>query len=185
MKLKQLSFLCVLHPKPNCAENRVTEVLRNDSHQEACINQKGLFGMLIKNPPERFPWPQSAFDWQSVTNGALAVAMGFVGFVILAWILTRYLPRLEFLSGLILVPAVPRKGKEIPVSMTGPVVNQGVAVKVGDIGKVLSTLRPTGKAKFGEHIVDVVAEAEFLQPGKEVEIIEIHGNRVVVKACDS
>jgi len=141
----------------------------------------GLFGMLIKNPPERFPWPQSTLDWQSVTSGALAVAMGFTGFLILAWIITRYLPRLEFLSGLILVPAVPRKDKETPVSMTGPAGSKGAAVKVGDIGKVLSTLRPTGKAKFDEHIVDVVAEAEFLEPGTEVEIIEIHGNRVVVK----
>jgi len=144
----------------------------------------GLFGMLIKNPPERFPWPQSAFDWQSVTNGVLAVGMGFVGFVILAWILTRYLPRLEFLSGLILVPAVPRKDKETPVSMTGPVVSEGIGVNIGDIGEVVSALRPTGKAKFGEHIVDVVAEAEFLEMGTEVEIIEIHGNRVVVKARD-
>ena len=55
-------------------------------------------------------------------------------------------------------------------------------VGVGDTGQVVSTLRPTGKAKFGEAIVDVVAEAEFLDKGTTVEIIEIHGNRVVVKA---
>jgi membrane-bound ClpP family serine protease len=30
--------------------------------------------------------------------------------------------------------------------------------------------------------VDVVAEAEFLDKGTKVQIIEIHGNRVVVKA---
>jgi membrane-bound serine protease (ClpP class) len=47
---------------------------------------------------------------------------------------------------------------------------------------VVSILRPTGKAKFGDAIVDVVAEAEFLDKGTKVEIIEIHGNRVVVKA---
>jgi membrane-bound serine protease (ClpP class) len=46
---------------------------------------------------------------------------------------------------------------------------------------VVSTLRPTGKAKFGDSIVDVVAEAEFLDKGSKVEIIEIHGNKVVVK----
>jgi membrane-bound ClpP family serine protease len=47
---------------------------------------------------------------------------------------------------------------------------------------VKSKLRPTGKAQFGDAIVDVVAEGEFLEAGTAVEIIEIHGNRVVVKA---
>jgi membrane-bound serine protease (ClpP class) len=46
---------------------------------------------------------------------------------------------------------------------------------------VVSTLRPTGKARFGEVMVDVVAEAEFLDKGTKVQIIEMHGNRVVVK----
>jgi len=46
---------------------------------------------------------------------------------------------------------------------------------------VVSTLRPTGKARFDEKIVDVVAQAEFLNKGTKVEIIEIHGNRVIVK----
>ena len=53
---------------------------------------------------------------------------------------------------------------------------------MGDAGQVVSTLRPTGKARFGNAIVDVVAEARFLDKGTKVEIIEIHGNRVVVKA---
>ena len=46
------------------------------------------------------------------------------------------------------------------------------------------TLRPTGKARFGDAMVDVVAEAEFLDKGTKVEIIEMHGNRVVVKAVE-
>jgi membrane-bound ClpP family serine protease len=31
--------------------------------------------------------------------------------------------------------------------------------------------------------VDVVAQGDFLNEGTEVEIIEIHGNRVIVKAA--
>lgn len=52
---------------------------------------------------------------------------------------------------------------------------------VGDVGEVVSILRPTGKAKFRDAIVDVAAEGEFLDKGTMVEIIGIHGNRVVVK----
>ena len=141
----------------------------------------GLFGMLIKNPPDKLPWPETSLDWQLFTNGVLGISFGFIGFVLLAWLLTKYLPKLEFLSGLILVPAVAKQGDEVEVSMTAPPEGETVSVNVGDLGVVVSTLRPTGKAKFGEKIVDCVAVAEFLDKGTMIEIIEIHGNRVVVK----
>ncbi len=142
----------------------------------------GLFGMLIKNPPDKLPWPQTQLDWQLFIDGVWAISLGFVGFVLLAWLLTKYLPKLQFLSGLILVPTAAKQGTEMEVSMTAPPESEAISVNVGDVGEVISTLRPTGKAKFGDAIVDVVAEAEFLDKGTEVEIIEIHGNRVVVKA---
>ena len=142
----------------------------------------GLFGMLIKNPPDKLPWPETTLDWKLFTDGILGLSAGFVGFVLLAWLFTKYLPRLQFLSGLVLAPAVAKQGGEIEVSMTAPPESRTISVSVGDIGEVFSTLRPTGKVKFGQRIVDCVAEAEFLDKGTEVEIIEIHGNRVVVKA---
>ena len=141
----------------------------------------GLFGMLIKNPPGKMPWPESQLDWQLFTNGVLGLLFGFVGFVVLAWILTKYLPKLQFLSGLTLVPAAAKRGGEMEVSMTAPPESRDVGVSVGEVGEVVSTLRPTGKARFDEKIVDVVAQAEFLDEGTRVEVIEIHGNRVIVK----
>ncbi len=142
----------------------------------------GLFGMLIKNPPDKLPWPQDAVAWSDFTWGVVGLSVGFVGFIVLAWVLSKYLPRIQFLSGLILAPAVPRQSGEIPLSMTTPPESKTLGVNMGDAGEVVSILRPTGKAKFGNAIVDVVAEAEFLDKGTKVEIIEIHGNRVVVKA---
>ena len=141
----------------------------------------GLFGMLIKNPPDKLPWPQDAIAWSDFTWGVVGLSTGFVGFIVLAWLLSKYLLRVQFLSGLILVPAVPRQSSEIPVSMTTPPESKTLSVNLGDAGEVVSILRPTGKAKFGDAIVDVVAEGDFLDKGTKVEIIEIYGNRVVVK----
>ncbi|MBN2592173.1 MAG: hypothetical protein JXA81_01600 [Sedimentisphaerales bacterium] len=142
----------------------------------------GLFGMLIKNPPNRLPWPDSPANWDMFLDGLMGLSFGFVGFVVLAWILSKYLPKFQFFSGLILVPAVAKQGTEMEISMTAPPERQTIGVNTGDIGEVVSALRPTGKARFGDAIVDVVAEAEFLDKGTKVQIIEIHGNRVVVKA---
>ena len=143
----------------------------------------GLFGMLVKNPPDSLPWPQDALAWNDFTSGLIALCLGVIGSIVLAWLISKYLPKTEiqFLSGLFLVPKVRGKDEIRNINMTQPPENKIEAVKVGDIGKVVSTLRPTGKAKFGEAIVDVVAEAEFLTKGTKVQIIKIHGNRVVVQ----
>jgi len=69
----------------------------------------------------------------------------------------------------------------VQVSMTTSPESKGLCVNVGDAGVAVSTLRPAGKAKFGDAVVDVVAEAAFVETGNKVIITEIHGNRVVVK----
>ena len=141
----------------------------------------GLFGMLIKNAPNQLPWPNTPMDWQLFTNGVLGLFFGFVGFVVLAWALSKYLPRIQFLSGLILMPTTAGQGDTVRINMTTPPESRARGVNVGEVGQVISTLRPTGKARFGDAIVDVVAEGEFIDKGTGVEIIEIHGNKVVVK----
>jgi membrane-bound serine protease (ClpP class) len=144
----------------------------------------GLYGMLVPNLPDEFPWPQDALAWSDFTSGIVALCLGFIGFAICAWLIAKYMPKTElpFLSGLFLVPAA--RGGAARISMTAPAESETRSVAVGDAGDVVLTLRPTGKAKFGDAIVDVVAEAEFIDKGSKVEIIEIHGNRVVVKAVE-
>jgi membrane-bound serine protease (ClpP class) len=144
----------------------------------------GLFGMLVDNPPNKLPWPETLLDWQVFTDGMLGLTFGLVGFVVVAWLFAKYLPKFEFLSGLILAPTAAQSRTQMLVSMTAPPESKTASVEVGDIGEVTSTLRPTGKAKFGDAVVDVVATAEFLSQGTMVEITEIHGNRVVVKKVE-
>jgi membrane-bound serine protease (ClpP class) len=141
----------------------------------------GVFGMFIKNPPDSLPWPQSPLDWQIFLNGLLGLSLGFVGFIVLALLLAKYLPKIQFLSGLILVPTAAKQAGAMRVSMTRPPESTTAVLNIGEQGEVTSTLRPTGKVRFGDAIVDVVATAEFLSKGTKVEITEIHGNRVVVK----
>jgi len=146
----------------------------------------GLFGMLIKNAPEQLPWPKSPEDWGAVSDGVLGLALGCFGFLVLAWVVSRYLPRLQFMSGLILAPtpATPA-GDFVAMSLTAPPDSTEREIGLGDVGEVTSPLHPAGKARFGDAVVDVVATAEFLSRGVKVEIIEIHGNRVVVKSVEN
>lgn len=145
----------------------------------------GLFGILIVNRPDEIPWPRTDFDWELFTDGALALSVGFIGFVLIAYLLSKYIPRLQFFSGLMLAPALAKRGTEFEVSYTSPAETSSVTINVGDEGEVLSPLRPTGTGRFGTAVVDVVAEGAFLDKGTRVEIIEIHGNRVVVRETEN
>jgi len=139
----------------------------------------GLFGMLVKNAPNRLPWPQTAMDWDVFVDGALGLLSGLVGFAVCAGLLGKYLPRLRLFSGLVLVPS---SMEQRPLGPTGVSVPVGeAAVHVGDSGVVVSTLRPAGMVRFGQTLVDCVTQAEFLEPGTQVKVAEVHGNRVVVQ----
>lgn len=65
----------------------------------------GLFAILVPNRPDELPWPKYDFDWQIFTKGAWGFGLGFVGFLIVAWILAKILPKTRILGGLILAPA--------------------------------------------------------------------------------
>ena len=55
------------------------------------------------------------------------------------------------------------------------------AVFLGAIGITESDLRPSGRARFGDHIVAVVSHGGYIAQNIEVTVIEISGMRVVVK----
>ncbi len=145
----------------------------------------GGFGMLIRNPPDKLPWPQTEIDWSLLSNSLMGLMFSFTAFVVLAWLLTKFLPKIGFLNGLMLTPAMAGKNMEMKVAMTAPPESRGVSVKIGDTGKVTSPLRPVGSARFGDAVVDVVAQGEMIETETEVEIVEIHGNRVVVREIGS
>ena len=51
---------------------------------------------------------------------------------------------------------------------------------VGQEGVALTALRPAGRARFGNQMVDVVTDGAFIASGAAVAVLEVHGNRVVV-----
>lgn len=54
-------------------------------------------------------------------------------------------------------------------------------VSVGMNGKAVSDIKPFGKAAFGELVLEVKSEEGFIEVGKEVSIIKIENNKILVK----
>ncbi|EEX68666.1 nodulation efficiency protein D [Mitsuokella multacida DSM 20544] len=55
---------------------------------------------------------------------------------------------------------------------------------VGERGKVLTELRPSGSALLAGHPVDVVSEGAFIPKGELVQVVAVQGSRVVVRRVE-
>jgi membrane-bound serine protease (ClpP class) len=144
----------------------------------------GVFGMLIRNPPDQIPWPQTSMDWQDLGAGLLGLSLGFGGFLVLAGLCAKYMTKLRFLSGLILTPSAQAASGILPVSRTSTRDSMGEPLRVGMQGRATTPLRPAGTVRFQQNMVDCVAQGSFIAKGTLVEIFEIHGNRVTVRSME-
>ena len=59
---------------------------------------------------------------------------------------------------------------------------EGLAALLDAAGRTLTPLRPGGVAQIAGRRVDVVTRGEFVEAGTAVKVIEVEGNRVVVRA---
>jgi membrane-bound serine protease (ClpP class) len=139
-----------------------------------CI-MASLFGMLIKNPPGKVPWPETQLDWQLFDNGILAVFLGAAGFVILAWLFSKYLPKIPVAKKLILASPVETDAVQYGMASEKPLV------EIAQKGITLGQLRPCGVAQFGRERVNVISRGEFIDENKEIIVESIEGNNIVVK----
>ncbi len=136
----------------------------------------GLLATFVPDEPGRtFPFyiPSMPGTMEFLQTGlktiVSAMATSLVGMVILS----RYLPKSPLFRRL--VPANPTAAE---TRVDDPYF--GMA-RPGDLGEAIGSLRPSGKARFGGALVDVVTQGDFVETGARVEIVERHGNVVVVR----
>ncbi len=55
------------------------------------------------------------------------------------------------------------------------------AIKVGDVGKSVSRIVPSGKAIFKNEYFEVCSSGEFIDPDNEIEVVKIEHNKIFVK----
>jgi len=90
-------------------------------------------------------------------------------------VITRFLPDTPFFRAIALARAQPRGP-----SFSDRTVDSPVSLSVGASGVALSMLRPSGNARFGDAIVDVITRGEFIEPASPVRVLAIEGSRIIV-----
>jgi membrane-bound serine protease (ClpP class) len=125
------------------------------------------------------------FEQSMNSLGSLAAALMVV--IAVAVAMNRFLPSIPFINRLILTPPgyVQNHGEGLMLDpalqsqpgSTGP-------MSVGMVGITVSSLRPTGKAMFGDKYVDVVSDGAYIDHATKIEVIRLAGNRIIVRSVD-
>ena len=126
------------------------------------------------------------FDESMGSLGSLAGAL--VTVIAVAMFLNRFLPSIPVLNRLILTPpgyaTVDESAPHLDPSVYESQQSAG-PVTMGDVGIAESTLRPSGKASFGDHFMDVVSDGGYIDHGTRIEVVRVAGNRIIVRAVES
>jgi membrane-bound serine protease (ClpP class) len=134
-----------------------------------------LWTMIDRYPGQNF-FPTGKMLAVPLLNMFIAIVGSFIIIVLLA----RYLPRTSIYRRFALMdsnppgPSLAGKPRQFATALTLTPGTQGTAVTV---------LRPSGKARFADHVIDVVTEGEFIAPQTPVTVIQTDGMRVVVKSA--
>jgi membrane-bound serine protease (ClpP class) len=126
---------------------------------------------------QTFVLPRNAYQIAQLRNSLLLLTTAGGGVVVLAVLINRYLPHAPLFNRMLLAPPTP---EELSV------INAREAVArfehlLGCQGVTTTPLLPSGKARINEEIVDVIADGEVVERNQPVRVVEVRGNRVLVR----
>jgi membrane-bound serine protease (ClpP class) len=124
--------------------------------------------------------PKNDYQLAQMQKSLLTVAAAVGGLVVTAIILRRWLPRAPVLQNVFLPP--PEGEEAVTISRREMLVD--LDNLLGATGVTTTPLMPGGKARFGNHLVDVAADGEFVTRDTRVVVVEVHGSRVVVRPVE-
>lgn len=136
-----------------------------------------LLALALVLSMQDFVIPKVDWQWDLLRRNGLVVLGGIVGAAAVLMAIAQFVPRLSPFRKLALASTL-----DASEGFTAQPKALG-ELAVGRRGTALTTLRPVGKAEFDGAVMVVQTEGEFLAAGAAVEVVEVSGNRVVVKGC--
>lgn len=130
-------------------------------------------GMILAFQDFVIPDPEFPWEGELLKTNILYVLSSILGAFLISMMTLRYVfPKLT--------RVVPGPYLSATLKDSHADSMEAGTAKIGDRGIALTFLRPSGKAKIGEEIYDVITEAEFIEKDSPLIISDIRGNRIIV-----
>jgi len=138
-----------------------------------------LLGTFVPAEPNlpTFSLPNLQATWDGLYLGVKVLASSVLVSICGILMLARYLPRTRVAAGLIIANP---DAQSLPISDAHLRVAQ-----VGDVGVVTGDLRPGGQARFGQEVIDVQSQGEYIEAGRRVRVIRRDGMNVIVRPWEN
>jgi len=136
----------------------------------------------------QIPWDVSfelGYAQQALSQAIMRLGGAMVVLVIAAIALGRYFPGSRLGSWLVFKAVRTGEDEEdttgLGAEAPGSSLRKEYDHLVGKVGTAQSILRPSGVADFDGHRVHVLTDGEFIEKGTRVKVIEVDGQKVIVK----
>ncbi|GAC1467267.1 MAG: hypothetical protein NVSMB9_08700 [Isosphaeraceae bacterium] len=150
----------------------------------------GIFGMSgvllvlasIVMASHSFLWPTHEYEYRAMGYTLIQLTLAMLAVGVGAVLVARYLPSLPLFNRLVLKaePWTVVIDPDLHPSQRTEGYDS-LAYLVGETGRTTTVLRPSGKARFGDALIDVTADGFFMEPDSLVEVVDVQGSRVIVK----
>jgi membrane-bound serine protease (ClpP class) len=150
----------------------------------------GVFGMSgvllvlvsVVMASHTFVWPTQEYEYKEMGKTLIQILVILFSVLAGAVAFGRYFPSLPFFNRMVLKADAGDADAfafgEKPLMDADP----ALTFLLGETGRTTTVLRPIGKARFGELLVEVTADGAYIEPDRLIEVVEVHGSRVIVKA---
>ena len=132
-----------------------------------------------------FVWPTQDYEYRQMAGTLGQIVAVMVGVGVGASIVGKYIPSLPVFNRMVLKPSADTgSGLVYDEFAPKPDPSEGYesfAFLLGETGRTTTVLKPSGKAQFGNLLVDVRADGFFIERGALIEVVEVQGLRVIVK----
>jgi membrane-bound ClpP family serine protease len=127
---------------------------------------------------QTFVVPHNEYQLSQLRDSLLGLILVGIGVVVIAVLLRRWLPHTPLFRQVVLAPPSDEELEDLAH-------REALAefdYLLGHQGQATTQLTPSGKARFGGKLVDVIADGEVIGRGTEVVVVAVQGNRVVVRS---
>ncbi|RLS59857.1 MAG: hypothetical protein DWH95_03910 [Planctomycetota bacterium] len=121
-------------------------------------------------------WPKNPDEWVGLGKSMAPYGISCMGALVSVVIIAQFLPSMPMTSKLFLKPP---EYDDQPLFAEDE-LHQGLAGLLGSIGVAETSLHPSGKAKFGDHWLDVVSDGGFIVQGAKIKVCLVEGSKIVV-----
>jgi membrane-bound ClpP family serine protease len=128
---------------------------------------------------QTFVLPHNQYQFEQLRTSLSVLVGAGLAAVAAAVLMNRFLPHAPMFHRMLLAPPSTEElshisRREALAEFDHLVGKQGVAT---------TPLLPGGKARFGDQVIDVIADGQFIERGHGVVVLEARGNRVLVRAA--